>query len=284
MSSIRLDHVTLAGRDLQVWRDALAAVGLPTVYGGRHSNGQTHMALAGFADGSYLEVISAVGPGPVDPGAWWAGAIEADGGACAWALQVEELDQEVARVKAAGVPVRGPHEMDRRRPDGRRAVWRLAFLGEGQPGQLLPFLIEDRTDRQLRVPEQARVPAPILGVDHVVIGAKDLPAALHSIDRWHPCRPESPRSDPFLQAELVELQGLPLALAEPRGPDSWLARRLARDGTSPCAFVFAVESTEFARRAGVDVHESGTEVVWVRPGAVCQARLGFVARPVSATP
>ena len=53
----KIDHVTVAGRDLQRMQAALNALGIATVYGGAHSNHATEMALASFPDGSYLEVM-----------------------------------------------------------------------------------------------------------------------------------------------------------------------------------------------------------------------------------
>ena len=53
-----IDHVTIAGKDLKAMRATLAALGIPTEYGGPHSNHATEMALTSFPDGSYLELIA----------------------------------------------------------------------------------------------------------------------------------------------------------------------------------------------------------------------------------
>jgi hypothetical protein len=42
-------------------RESFAAAGLETDYGGPHGNGGTQMALLGFNDGSYLELIAPQG-------------------------------------------------------------------------------------------------------------------------------------------------------------------------------------------------------------------------------
>ena len=55
---LQIDHVTVCGRDLDRMRQSFAERGLATEYGGPHANGLTHMALAGFDDGSYLELIA----------------------------------------------------------------------------------------------------------------------------------------------------------------------------------------------------------------------------------
>ena len=53
-----IDHITVAGPDLEELRAQLVEAGFPTEYGGVHDNRITHMALAGFDDGSYLEIVA----------------------------------------------------------------------------------------------------------------------------------------------------------------------------------------------------------------------------------
>jgi hypothetical protein len=57
-ADLTIDHVTAAGIDLNTMRASLAAVGIPSEYGGPHSNHATEMALTSFPDGSYLELIA----------------------------------------------------------------------------------------------------------------------------------------------------------------------------------------------------------------------------------
>ena len=88
MSAITLaiDHATLAARELEPLSDLFRRLGLDPVYGGTHSNGITHMAVLGFPDGSYLELISTLQPGQPSP--WWEQAIHTSAGPCAWAVRV----------------------------------------------------------------------------------------------------------------------------------------------------------------------------------------------------
>src|SRR5271165_5820242 len=60
---LHIDHVTVAGKNVEAMRKALETAGIPTEYGGPHSNHATEMALASFPDGSYLELI-AIQPKP----------------------------------------------------------------------------------------------------------------------------------------------------------------------------------------------------------------------------
>src|SRR5512134_3988715 len=127
MPALKIDHVTIAGRMLAPMEQAFAKLGLATEYGGPHSNGVTHMALLGFADGSYLELISSLEPGLKDT-IFWGAFIAGNGGPCAWAVRVDDINAEATYVAALGVPVTGPAHYYRRRPDGKLVEWYLAFL------------------------------------------------------------------------------------------------------------------------------------------------------------
>src|SRR4051812_29881026 len=104
-ADLKIDHATVAGHDLKKMQAALESVGIPTVYGGPHANGVTEMALASFADGSYLEAI-AVQP-KADPKAIdrheWAQFLKGDAMPCGWAVQTKDLAAERHRLQAAGV-------------------------------------------------------------------------------------------------------------------------------------------------------------------------------------
>ena len=57
-AEMKIDHVTVAGVHVAEMRQAFSgATGIPTEYGGPHSNHATEMALASFPDGSYIELI-----------------------------------------------------------------------------------------------------------------------------------------------------------------------------------------------------------------------------------
>src|SRR4051812_14194703 len=101
--TLLIDHVTIAGPDLATLQRAFADMGLATDYGGLHSNGVTHMALLGFDDGSYLELISTAEPGAESP--WWPRQIEAGGGPCGWCARTDNLSTECARLSGLGISV-----------------------------------------------------------------------------------------------------------------------------------------------------------------------------------
>src|SRR5260370_42321235 len=104
-AELTIDHVTVAGKDLKTMQANLAAVGIPTEYGGPHSNHATEMALGSFPDGSYLELIA------VQPSAdakavgshYWAKQMEENAGPCAWAVRVQGLRAGFNGLRGAGV-------------------------------------------------------------------------------------------------------------------------------------------------------------------------------------
>src|SRR5262245_55419779 len=149
-TSLVIDHVTIAWSSLEAMAQVFASVGLAADYGGPHGNGITHMDVLGFDDGSYVELISTIQLGP-NPDASWGEAITADAGPCAWAVRAEEIVGEAERVRALGIPVAGPNPGGRKRPDGQVLEWETVAPGKWGTGAVLPFLIKDRTSRELRV-------------------------------------------------------------------------------------------------------------------------------------
>ena len=149
---LTIDHVTIAGKDLKTMQATLAALGIPTEYGGPHSNHATEMALTSFPDGSYLELI-AIQPN-ADPAAvakhYWSKHMQNDAGPSAWAVRPGDLAAEVKRLEASGVAVTSPARAGRARPDGVRLEWETANVGREPNGTFFPFLIRDFTPREQR--------------------------------------------------------------------------------------------------------------------------------------
>ncbi|HKK08637.1 MAG TPA: VOC family protein, partial [Gemmatimonadota bacterium] len=82
MTGLRVDHVTWAETDLDALRSRMDGVGLPSAYGGPHSNGVTHMAVVAFPDGSYVELLAPREPNRRSP--VWERAVRAEAGPAAW--------------------------------------------------------------------------------------------------------------------------------------------------------------------------------------------------------
>ncbi len=163
-----LDHVVLVTLDLartvREWRDR----GFTVHMGGAHSGGLSENALVGLADGNYVELFAFVDLARARGTHQWAAIAERGGGWADFALGSNDLVQDTA---ALGDLVTRPiEEGGRTRPDGLRIAWRSARLAAP-----LPFLIEDVTARELRVPtgEAATHANGTKGVKRVALGARD---------------------------------------------------------------------------------------------------------------
>lgn len=282
-----IDHVTIAGASLEDLRGAYTQAGLAAHYGGAHSNGITHMDVMGFPDGTYLELISSLENAQADS-PWWHSHIQSSGGPCAWAVRVNDLDSEVERLRSCGIFVDGPGDYHRARPDGQRVEWRLAFPGEDPAGATLPFLIEDRTPRELRVettPEIAALavdrdrPVGCVGVVKVVLGVTDLQESSELFQRAYGW--SAPR---IWHGRFAAFAGSPVILAAPGSNSSSTSRslreRLNLFGPSPCGFLIGVEPELSAcQRFPVAIEPwLDLEVAWLEDGVFAAALGGWGKR------
>ena len=137
-AELKIDHVTVAGMHLDEMRQALtAATGMPTEYGGPHSNHATEMALVSFPDGSYLELMgiqTKADPAAVAKHEWHTCLVEKPG-PCAFALRVTDMAHEVGALRSAGIEMSEPVTAGRTRPDGRKLEWQTVNIGSGVRGQ-----------------------------------------------------------------------------------------------------------------------------------------------------
>jgi hypothetical protein len=241
-TDLKVDHATVAGRDLKKMQAALQAIGLPTVYGGLHANGVTEMALASFPDGSYLEAI-AVQP-RADSAALakheWARFLKVDAAVCAWAVQSNDLASERNRLEALGAKVSPPVRAGRRRPDGVRLDWETADIGDGVRGEVFPFLIHDFTPREQRAfPQGKPTTRDFTGVARVVIAVRNLPAAIDQYRKAFGLPEPLRQTDQELGVQLAMLGSAPVILAQSLRQGSWVDERIDRFGEGPCAFILA---------------------------------------------
>lgn len=279
MMTLKLDHVTIAGPALAPLEQAFAAAGLSTEYGGPHSNGITHMALLGFGDGSYLELISSLQPGLKDTVFWGTHIVEG-GGPCAWAVQADDLTAEVARLSGLGIPVSQPAYYQRRRPDGLLLEWDLAIVGSQGAGAVLPFLIKDITPREWRVRPADSMAGWLTGVAVVVVGVASLAETAQLFQRAYGWPEPIVKADSAFKANLAYFRGTPVVLAAPLVNDDWLAQRLIRLGESPCAYLLQAANFEAACRhfeltPGLTWFDR--PIAWFDPAKLHGLQLGIIA-------
>src|SRR6266699_269466 len=181
-ADLKIDHVTVAGAYLDYMRKALTAVaGIPTEYGGPHSNHATEMALVSFPDGSYLELMGI--QSKADPATVaahdWSKFLQSNAGPCAFAFSVQDLGAESVRLKSAGIQAGTAEPGARTRPDGTKLSWETVNVGPGKRGSLFPFLIRDLTPRENRAYLSGKPTTDrFRGIGKVVVGVHDLEGAI----------------------------------------------------------------------------------------------------------
>jgi hypothetical protein len=284
---VRIDHITLAGPDLEPMRQAFAARGLEPEYGGPHSNGITHMCWLGFDDGSYLELVSTLTPGRGVP--LWPDHIPNPRGCAAWTIGSMDLRADVDFFRAGGVEMHEPLEVRRTKPDGRIGAWDLACPAGVHPGGTLPFLIQDHTPRSVRVTPSPSVAmdahAPtggaLTGLSHVALAVNDLDrveATFRRLFGW-------PKAIAWESGgiRVRRFRGTPVLLCAPRGVGSCVRRHLEEFGETPWAFFFGSRKLEQSRvRYGLEkaLDFAGLEVCWLDL-PVRVARVGIAAAEIS---
>jgi len=280
MMKLRVDHVTVCGPNLEQMRHEFALVGLRTSYGGRHANGVTHMDLLAFPDGSYIELIAPLGSLSNATGmmSGWAKRMEENAGAGAWAACVQRIHEETARLRAADIEARGPESGSRLRPDGKKLEWETALLGPGAAGSVLPFLIEDKTPREWRVPPLSEM-SGIEGVAGVVIAVRDLAATTALFRRAFRCGDPLVEEDSEFAATLARFPNTPVILAVPRDANAWVGKRIGRFGECPAAFLLKVSHlAPAAEGLAFDRHSRwfGKDIAWLDVERLRGTRIGLM--------
>ncbi len=172
-----IDHVVVLVNDLDTAIADWQAAGFTVTPGGTHTAGTTHNALVVFADGSYFELIAFLGRDEkAQQHRWWSRTADGEG-LIDYALLSSDLITNAAEARGRGLAMIGPDDGGRNRPDGQQLQWRSIFLGRGLGDPTLPFVIEDVTERELRVPTSADLtthPAGITRVAGVTLVTKNL--------------------------------------------------------------------------------------------------------------
>jgi len=168
-----LDHVVFVTLDLDATVAGYRNRGFIVTPGGEHAGGLSYNTLIGFEDGSYLEIFAFHDLEKAKAANHsWAPVAERGGGWADFALRSDDLAADAAAL--GDLVARPPEDGGRTRPDGLVIGWKVARLTKP-----LPFLIQDTTARQNRVPQGAatRHRDGTKGVARIVIGATD-PAGL----------------------------------------------------------------------------------------------------------
>jgi hypothetical protein len=188
--------------------------------------------------------------------------MEENGGPCAWAIRVKDMDAEVKRLQGAGVPVSAPERSGRARPDGKRLDWETAQIGKELRGSFFPFLIRDFTPRQQRAfPKGKPTTKDFSGVVRVVIAVRDLGESAKRYQEAYGLPPPIKQVDTSFGAHLALMGGTPVVLAAPLSAQSWLGKHLDQFGEGPCAFILGAKKTG-RYQAASKTRWFGADVSW----------------------
>jgi catechol 2,3-dioxygenase-like lactoylglutathione lyase family enzyme len=169
-----IDHLVVVVPELDAAAASYRALGFTAVPGGRHPVG-THNVLIAFQDGAYLELIAFYEMNAEHR--WWE-PLQCGGGLVDFCLQTDDLPADVQALRAAGAHIDDPTPLTRRRPDGYQVRWVLSIPRRGHRG-VAPFLIQDETPREERVPRETRHANGVTGIGTVTVAVTDLPTVRH---------------------------------------------------------------------------------------------------------
>ena len=173
-----IDHIVIAGADLDALAATYAALGFNVVGGGRHPIG-SYNRLIGLRDGAYIELLSFYEHSPKHY--WWDALHEKGGGLIDFCAQTDDIRADYAVFAAAGVDMSPLVGLSRVRFDGYRLSW-LNNEVYGDFQGLIPFIIEDETPREERVPKEIEHENGVTGIDRITLAARDLGKARRIMD------------------------------------------------------------------------------------------------------
>lgn len=173
-----IDHIVIAGPDLDALAATFAALGFNVVGGGRHPIG-SYNRLIGLQDGAYIELLSFYEHSPEHY--WWDAVHEKGGGLIDFCAQTDDIRADYAVFANAGVDMSPLVGLSRVRFDGYRLSW-LNNEVYGEYQGLIPFIIEDETPREERVPKENEHDNQVTGIDRITLAAGDLGKARRIMD------------------------------------------------------------------------------------------------------
>lgn len=169
-----IDHLLIAVQDIDLASEVYDTLGFQVMSGGKHPALGTHNALVPLADGTYLELIGVWDPALAEEKSpFIVEALKHENRLARFALASDNLDADVAAIRARGLEMGDPQAGERERPDGQKVQWRSAFPADAR----LPFVIQDITPRTLRAPLPDSGIGRTLRMGDVNVGVTDLASA-----------------------------------------------------------------------------------------------------------
>lgn len=164
-----IDHIVIIVPELEKAIKNYTQLGFTVIPGGKHPIG-SHNALIAFQDAAYIELIAFFEPNPEHR---WYQLLGKGGGLIDYCMQTDNLKRDMTAFRAAGVTLSDITPLSRVRPDGYKLDWVLV-VPEGDFQGVAPFLIEDNTPREERVPSQNVHENKVTGIDTITIAVRDV--------------------------------------------------------------------------------------------------------------
>lgn len=168
-----IDHIVIAVHDMDVARQVYTDLGFTVVEGGKHPTGSFNNLIA-FEDGSYIELLAFYEESPDH--SWWDMLHVRGGGLIDYCMQTDDIRADHAKFRELGANIGDLTPLSRKRPDGYELSWiNNKTLGAHQG--LVPFVIEDETPREERVPKETTHANGATGIHTLTLNVPDLAVA-----------------------------------------------------------------------------------------------------------
>jgi len=226
-----IDHIVIVVNDREQAARDYEQLGFTVVPGGKHPVG-SHNALISLVDGSYIEIIAFYRE--AFDHRWW-DPLQKGERLVDFCMQTDDLKGDTGKLRAAGVAIDDPVPWSRTRPDGYELKWLLS-LAQGSHRSVAPFLIQDITPREERVPRTFNHKNGATGIDIVTVAVGELAA----VQQWYDGvlgNPPANITDEKLQAKGIRYTIGPHSIdfLAPMEPQSPLIDWLRTFGPSPYA-------------------------------------------------
>lgn len=266
-----LDHVVLVVRELPPAISQFNQMGFNVTPGGIHAGGQTQNALVSFADGAYLELLATTSRGKLNllfflqrmgllrfytarGNAFdrrFTTGIATGLGVSDYCLLSSNLDHDISAIQGRGINLEGPLIGGRSRPDGQQVAWRIAV----SPFWEVPYLIEDITPRQLRVPEPPLNghPNQAIGIAGITVGVRDLDESTEQFKLFVGTEPTTTSRFPLPGVQSIEFQigDSRIGFVQPSRALSAMRKTLGRRQARPLIIWLQTPSSEPSDLLGI---------------------------------
>jgi Glyoxalase-like domain len=226
-----IDHIVIVVNDLEQAARDYEQLGFTVVPGGKHPVG-SHNALISFADGSYIEIIAFYREAPDHR--WW-DPLQKGERLVDFCMQTNDLQGDTLKLRAAGVAIHDPVPWSRTRPDGYELKWLLS-LAQGSHRGVAPFLIQDVTPREERIPQTFDHKNGAIGIGTLTVAVGELTA----VQQWYDAVLDHPGTN--VTNEKLQTKGVryligphTLDFLMPLEPQSPLTNWLRKFDSSPYA-------------------------------------------------